>query len=357
VTKRTGTMTDGERLKALLRREKPDRVPIYPWALGYSLVYAHKPIAEFYNNPAVSLEAQRQTHRELGWLSLPHIGYGGFGGWEFGGEVEWPSGQFSQAPTITRRPVETPEDAMNIKMPDIGNSGMTPLQVELCRLAAPERPDNEPFIVFFEGDAFLTASNIGGIEKLSKWMIKKPEAAHRLLRLATDYLVERARYIKDIFGTEWVLPFSAEPTSSNQVISPRQFEQFALPYIKETHEKVLAMGFKTYFTHICGEQNLNLPCWEQIPMGHPGLVSFGHEVELVTAARYLPEDIIIGNLEPAIIQTGTPEQVYEATRKVVEAGKSLPAGFIFAPGCELPPMVSLDNIKSMNQAVEDCGWY
>ena len=81
------------------------------------------------------------------------------------------------------------------------------------------------------------------------------------------------------------------------------------------------------------------------------------EVELEKAASYLPKDIIIGNLEPAIIQTGTPDQVYEATRRVVEQGKKLPIGFIFAPGCELPPMVSLENVKAMNKAVEDYGWY
>jgi len=357
MAERKGPMTDKERVEALLRREKPDRVPIYAWNLGFSLVYAQHVVAEFYNNPEVSLAAQRKVCQDLGWVSFPHIGYGGFGGWEFGGEIEWPSGQFSQAPTITRRPVETPEDVMNLKMPEVGSSGMTPLQVELCKLASQERPDNEPYIVFFEGDTFLTASNICGIEKLAKWMIKKTEVAHRLLRLATDYLVARAQYFKDIFGTEWVLPFSAEPTSANQVIFPKQFEQFALPYLKETHEKILAMGFKTYFTHVCGEQNNNLPYWAQIPMGDPGLVSFGHEVELETAASYFPKDIIIGNLEPAIIQTGTPEQVYQATRRVVEQGKKLPTGFILAPGCELPPMVSLENVKAMNRAVEDYGWY
>jgi len=350
-------MTDRERVEALLRREKPDRVPIYSWALGFATVYTQGSVAYFYNKPDVSLAAQRKVCQDFGWVSLPHIGYAGFGGWEFGGEIKWPSGQFSQAPTLTRRPVETPEDAMNLKMPDVRNSGIVSMQVEFCKLTSQERPDNEPFQVIFQGDTFLTASNICGIEKLARWMLKKPEAAHRLLRLATGFLVERARYFKDTFGTEWVLPFTGEPTSANQVISPKQFEQFALPYLKETHERVLAMGFKTYFTHICGEQNLNLPYWAQIPFGDPGLISFGHEVDLETAARYFPNDVIIGNLEPAIIQAGRPEEVYEATRKVVEQGKKLPTGFIFAPGCELPPMASLDNLKAMNKAVDDYGWY
>ena len=141
------------------------------------------------------------------------------------------------------------------------------------------------------------------------------------------------------------------------MISPKQFETFVLPYAREINEKVLSLGYRHIFCHICGEQNLNLPLWAKIPFGDPGLVSFGHEVALEKAAAYFPNDIIIGNLEPAIVQNGTPEEVYEATRKVVETGKNLPGGFIFAPGCELPPKAPIENVKMMTRAVEDFGWY
>ena len=62
-------------------------------------------------------------------------------------------------------------------------------------------------------------------------------------------------------------------------------------------------------------------------------------------------------MDPAIIQTGNPEQVYAATKGVVEEGKKLPNGFIFSPGCDLPPRSPLENVKMMTQAVNDCGWY
>ena len=177
------------------------------------------------------------------------------------------------------------------------------------------------------------------------------------MRLATDYLIELARYYKELFGTERIAAFGGEPSASNDLISAQRFEEFVLPYQKETNEKYLEMGFQTRLMHICGEQNLNLPYWAQIPMGDPGIVTFGHEVDLETAAKYFPNDIIVGNLEPAIIQTGTPDEVYEATKAVIEKGKSLKTGYIFAPGCELPPMASVENIEAMNKAVEDHGWY
>jgi uroporphyrinogen decarboxylase len=92
-------------------------------------------------------------------------------------------------------------------------------------------------------------------------------------------------------------------------------------------------------------------------MGDPGIVSIGHEIDLQTAAEYFPYDIVAGNLDPTIIQTATPEKVYKAYREVIEKGKTLPCGFIFAPGCELPPMAPVENIEAMTKAVNDFGWY
>lgn len=352
-------MTDRQRIEVLLNRQKPDRVPNWPFSVrGFSAVYANASIADAYNKPEVSLAAQRKACQDFGWVFLPRIGYVVLGGWEFGGDIKWPSGEFAQAPTVARFPVETPDEVMNLEMPDVKNSGIIPINMEFSKMSSQERLDNEPFnVASVLVGVFTAAGNICGTERLVKWLIKKPEVAHRLLRLATDYLVELARYWKDTFGIDGVLPMSFEPSSANQIISPKHFEEFALPYNKELHQKLLDMGYKHIFCHICGEHNLNLSYWAQIPMGDPGIISIGHEIELETAARYFPNDIILGNLETAITQTGTPEEVYEASGKVIEKGKKLPGGFIFAPGCELPPLANPDNVMAMTKAVNDFGWY
>ena len=177
------------------------------------------------------------------------------------------------------------------------------------------------------------------------------------MRLATDYVVNVAQYWKDIFGLERVLPMGGEPTASNQMISPKTFEQFALPYIKESHERVLGMGYKHLYCHICGEQNDNLPFWIQVPFGDPGIISIGHEISLETAAKHFPDEIILGNLDTTIVQMGTPDEIYEATRKTVVEGKNLANGYIFSPGCDLPPMASTEQVMAMTHAVNDHGWY
>ncbi len=115
-------MIDRQRVEALLRRENPDRVPIYPFALGFATVYAKTSVADAFNNPEASLAAQRKTCEDFGWIFLPVIGYASFGGWEFGGEIKWPSAEFDMAPMVTRLAVATEEDAWALKVPDSNNS-------------------------------------------------------------------------------------------------------------------------------------------------------------------------------------------------------------------------------------------
>ncbi len=352
-------MTNRERVQALLKRNKPDRVPIWPFAFeAFASLYAKASIADAYNNPATSLAAQRKACQDFDWIFTPSFSYAAFGGWEFGGEIKWPTGEYDQAPTVVRYPVEKEEDVWNLELPDVLNSGFVPLKIKFSEMSSRERLDNQPFNVDgFGGGCFTLAANIAGVEHFLRWLIKAPEVAHQLLRLAAEYRIALARHWADTFGTEDVLPRGAEPTASNQMISPGLFKEFALPYIKETQERILAMGYGTTYMHICGEQNMNLPLWAQVRFGDPGIVSFGHEVNLETAARYFPHDIILGNLDPTVIQMGTPDEVYNATRINIEEGKRCTGGYIFSPGCQLPPRASPENVMAMTSAVNDFGWY
>ena len=36
------------------------------------------------------------------------------------------------------------------------------------------------------------------------------------------------------------------------MISPKQFETFVMPYAREINEKVLSLGYRHIFCHVCG---------------------------------------------------------------------------------------------------------
>jgi uroporphyrinogen decarboxylase len=352
---RKDRMTKDERWTALLNRQPLDRIPVYGFAMGFFTVPRGLAIGEYYNNPEKAFNAATQTIAEFGWQDLPMIGYASMGGWEFGGDIKWPSSEFAQAPTVTRRPVNSEDDVYKIHCPDVKMAGIVPLMMKLSRL---QEQSGAILMGAMTMGPWSLANNICGSELLCKWTLKKPELVHEIQRRVLPFSVELLRYWADTFGTDRILPWvGGTAAATNQLISPKQFEQFYLPYMKELYNEAHKMGFKHIYCHICGEQNLNLPYFTELDFGDPGILTFGHEVDLETAAEYFPKDIIMGNIEPAVIQTGTPEEVYECTRKVIEKGKRCPGGFMLAPGCELPPRSPVDNVWAIMQAVSDFGWY
>ena len=351
-------MTNRERVRALLRREKPDRVPMYPFAMGFPAVYTRTNVADVYNKPDVAYAIQKKTAADFDWVLLPLLAYASFGGWEFGGEIKWPAGEFSQAPSVARHVISKPEEVDGLGIPDIPGAGLIPTQKKLHDLSLPDDDPNAPWpVVFHMVGTFTTACNIVGVPNMAKWVIKKPDAAHKLMRLTTDFQKKLAEYWIGLYGSENTISWGGDPSTSNHMISPKTFMEFGMPYLKEVHERMIELGSRHIFKHICGEQNRNLEAWAEVPMGDPGFVSFGHEVDLERAAEYFPNDVIVGNLEPAVIATATPGEVYEHSRKVIEKGKKCPGGFMFGPGCELPPMASLENVKAISKALDDFGRY
>jgi uroporphyrinogen decarboxylase len=359
-TMRKDRLTDQERMEALWARQKPDRVPIVPLALGFAALNVGYNLNDFYAEPKKGVDALRWTNDQYGWQIF--LAYRGallaFPAEEFGGEVKYPTGEFAQAPTVVRHPVETEDDIYKMRVSNnLEKLGTIPKLLEATN-----------YMLKFGGLIKMPlasgpmdlAGAVIGIEKVSRWMLKKPELVHHAFKVLTDFQVAVAKLFADSFGADRLLYGLSTPSESNQVISPKQFKEFCVPYIKETLDKAREMGYKYFRHHICGEHNANLPFWAEIDLGGPGIpaiISVGHEVELEKVAKFFPNDIAFGNLEPALLQVGTPEEVYERSKNLVLKGKELPVGFIFSSGCEMPPKAPPYNVWMMTKAVNDFGWY
>lgn len=346
-------MSPQERLRALLRGEPIDRVPFFLMGRGFCSECVGYEIAEMYNDPEKSFLAQQRTSEMYGIEDMPRFIYAGLA-MEFGGEIEYPRGNYSQAPTVTRYPVNSEQDVLNLELPDINDTRFLPLMMTFSQIA--ER-HHMPIIVH-AGSPLTGAAQLCETELLMRWMGKKPEIVHELLRLITDYFLEVVKYWIETFGPEDLIVLNASPVESNQLISPRFFEEFAFPYIMELHQKTLAAGVRHFYCHICGEQNLNLPYWAEVPMGERSIISVGHEMDIENIIQNFGENCIVaGNVDPSVIQWGTTEQIYELTRQCIEKGKNAPGGYMLMPGCELPPKAYPYNVYMMKKAIDRFGSY
>jgi uroporphyrinogen decarboxylase len=347
-------MTSNERIEAVLKGKPVDRVPHFPFILGFCAKNVGFPISTIYSDAEKSFDAQKKTFEQYGIDWGPMYGYASYGTWEFGGEVEMPTGEYQQAPAHKMFPVKSEADIEKLTMPDVRTAGCLPIAMEFSKL---QEKNGTPISVIMGGN-FTIAGNICAAEKVCRWMLKKPDVAHRILRLATDHIVDIVSHWVDVFGPEKVIPQFWEPLTSNLIISPRQFKQFIMPYLVESSEKILAMGVRHILYHICGDQNANLDDWAKVPMGEPGLCSFGEEIDIDKAIEVLGEKaVIIGNIDPAILLTAKPEQVYDRCREVIAKGKKSPRGFMFSSGCEVSPETPGYHVYMLKKALNDFGSY
>lgn len=343
-----------ERVEGLLRGEKIDRAPFFTFTLGFCAKNVGLPVSAIYSDPEKSFKAQLQTMEQYGYDTTPFYGYASYGGAEFGGGIKLPAGQYEQAPSHGEFAVYTEEDLADLNRPDVTRAGFIPLAMEFSII---QKKYHMPISLVI-GGPFTVAGNICPVPTLCRWLVKKPEAVNRLLRIATDHLKDIIEYWVNTFGTGKVDVQIWEPLAANQIISPKQFEKFVLPYQKELNEKALSLGLHSLLLHICGEQNRNLQYWAQIPVDDATIASVGKEVDIDNAIEHLGKKCIIaGNIEPSLIQTSTPEDLYELCRITIEKGKKAPRGFILMPGCEIPISTPSFNIYTMVKALEDFGHY
>jgi uroporphyrinogen decarboxylase len=351
--KRQETMSSPERMEALMRKKPIDRVPFMPFAAGFCAVSTGLDIKDIYADAEKCFWAQMWTQEIYGWDGAPVFGYASHGGWEFGGDIKMPEGEWEQAPVVTRLPATTPEAVEALEVPEVESAGCYPVHL---KFSAIQKSLGMPLSVFGMSP-FTSAGNVCGVDNLCRWMMKMPDVAHLLL----GKTLELHKKVIDCFVGKFpnypMVCFLGEPTTSSQVISPNHFKEFALPYIKEATQYTLDRGVGISF-HICGEQNLNLPAWTEVNFGDPGICSFGHEVALDKAIELFGDkNIIAGNVEPSIIQTGTGQQVYALSKACIEKGKRAPSGFALMPGCECPVYAPAYNVYAMKKAVMDHGFY
>ena len=347
-------MTLQRGLKAILIGQRPDRVPCMPiLTIGYASRVTGIPLGNLYEDPKKCVNAQLLAAEMHGYESLPLYGYAAFGAWEFGGEVELPY-EKGLAPWVVKTPVEKLEDIERLEIPDPKTVGSLPLTIEAAREAVGLKYP----AAFPAGGVFTWACNIMGYERAMRWLIKEPDLVHKVLRKGTDFSIAIAECFVEEFGAAACLAVDLAGAEANTLISPQQFERFALPYTKEAHEKILKMGVPRFLTHICGEQNRNLEHWQKIPYGKPGMLHFGSQVDLEVARKIFGKNhIIMGNVNTTSLMSRPFDEVFELCKKCVEKGKDILAGYILSPGCEIPPDTPPVNVYAMVKAAREYGVY
>jgi uroporphyrinogen decarboxylase len=201
-------------------------------------------------------------------------------------------------------------------------------------------------------------SSILGGSNLMKWMMKHPEAVHRLAEKVLRFNTKVARITLEKYGAKNCSVTTQVPLESNHVLSPDAFEEFCLPYITKLHRLYLESGVRATMIHLCGDHKRNLKYWKKVPVPERAIFSIGDDMDLKGTGDFLGENFILaGNMSTTVLQFGTRSEVKEEARRCLSQGKRRPGGFILMPACEWPPMAPPENLEAVREAIMEYGFY
>lgn len=348
-------LTSAQRMKALMTKEKIDRVPVNPNMTLYAASITNYSSNEYYLNPKKAFDAQMWAIKLHKCDSNPGYAVPEWQTWDFGGELEFSKNPKICLPKVIRRPVNNIHDVIKLEMPDVNTAPSASRSFEFAGIC---RKNGLGFSVP-SGSPFGGVQSILGTELLMKSLRKDPELIHHLLRMVTDYMMQITKKSIDYYGAENISTFSAYPMESHGIISTKDFERFSVPYIKEIQDKYKEWGIKKWIVHLCGDHKENLRYWkDELKLPDRTIFTLGYEMDMGKTAEVLgPEYIIGGNVRNSIIHAGTPMDVYQESRRAIEEMKHSPGGFILMPDCALTPMAPAANVQAMVMAANDFGKY
>lgn len=198
------------------------------------------------------------------------------------------------------------------------------------------------------------AACLFGVEPLILATYDDPAWVHELLASLTE---KKTRFIQEsLADAEFDLIETGGGAASSTVISPRIFEEFCLPYDRELHDALHAVGHKVVY-HTCGgmmpilELIVENGCDASETLSPPSVGGDTRPEEL--KSRIGDRVCLIGGIDQInILTSGTPEQIRDETQRLFEAlGPG--GGYILAASdhfFEAP----VENLRALAEGGREC---
>jgi uroporphyrinogen-III decarboxylase len=137
--------------------------------------------------------------------------------------------------------------------------------------------------------------------------------------------------------------------TSASLFSPRQFEEFALPDLKETCEYLVRHRL-TPLLHLDNDWTPFFPYFRELPAGKC-ILNLDGTSDIFAAKQVLGDHMcIMGDVPATLLKLGTVEEVEGYCERLIrEVGAD--GGFILSSGCDIPIDAKPENVRAMLQSV------
>jgi len=211
-----------------------------------------------------------------------------------------------------------------------------------------ERIGEDYLVTMTAWGPFTLGARIVGEETFIKAIIKDPAFAEKVLDRVTRLLMRLYTPLVEEGNLELIT--LGDPTASGDLISRKQFERFAIPYLKKFTDWAKSRNVSTLL-HICGNTTDRL---DLFPMTGTDCISLDHKTDLAQAKKVLHGKMCFaGNIDPVkILLRGSVQDVEKACHRVIETAGT-EGGFVLMPGCDIPPTVPHENLRKFFQVARE----
>jgi uroporphyrinogen decarboxylase len=347
-------MNGRERFLTALRRQQPDRVPIWElivneptrsaWGATSLEDFVEAEdldgITVFEDTPLTPLTADSVGVEGVGEAQADH--------WQ----IVWRQTDVA-IPYPESGPIGSPEDLARYRPPDPDDDA------RLASLrSAVDRFQGERAIVFLTHDAFeFSHYLLGGMDRLLMAYIEAPDFVHDLAQLVMDYKIRLMKKAIGL-GADAIVSGDDYAATHGPAMSPDHFRQFVLPYLTRSVEVAHEAGVP-FIKHTDGNiwPLLDMMVDEaKIDAIDPLEPLAGMDAGKVKAA-YGDRIAVIGNIDcTELLCHGSVAEVEAAVQETI--AKAAPGGgYVLASSNSIHPAVTPTNYRAMVEAGRRWGRY
>jgi MtaA/CmuA family methyltransferase len=335
-------MNSFERFRNRLHGDAVDRPPNFDIVMALAVHYIGQPLSRYYCDYRVLAQANLAVIEAFGFDIAQTISDPYREAADWGLEIEFPDDGL----LLRKRPlILEPSDMARLKPPDPRSGRRMSDRLEGIRYLRERLGGEVPVMGWVEG-ALAEANVLRGDTALMTDLYDRPGWVAELLDLCAGVEIEFARAQveagADIIGL-------GDAIASQ--VSPRMYQDLALPHEKRIFEAVRELGAVSRL-HICGDTTRLLPL-----MARTGaeIVDLDWMVDLQAATACFGDDgpAICGNFDPvAVMLRGDPASVRKAVVRCVHDGGKRS---INAAGCEIPDGTPHENLLAQADALASLG--
>jgi uroporphyrinogen decarboxylase len=271
-------------------------------------------------------------------------GYNNFHASALGGKIKW---REIGAPDLENHFVSSEDDLAKLKISDLDKDEVIETVLKVVRQTKAKIGDTYAVTMTAWGP-FTLGARLVGEESMMKATFKKPAFVEKVVDFATDVLIHL--YEPIVADKTLEIISLADPTASGDLISRKQFEKFAVPYLKKFTDWAKARGIHT-LVHICGNTTDRL---DLFPLTGASCISLDHKTDIAKAKETLHGKMCFGgNVDPVkIMLNGSVLDVENRCKEIIKTAGT-DGGFVLMPGCDIPPTVPFENIQKFIQVARE----